>query len=72
VNYDAKVYKASAQMADAMAAELRGMGIPFFATRKSLAGRSEEATDDEAKLAPSELQDMQHRMLELLQDLCKE
>lgn len=27
--YDAKVYKASAQMADALAAELRGLKIPF-------------------------------------------
>lgn len=66
-NYDEKVYKASAQMAEAMAAELRGMGIPFFGTV-----RNEAVNDDEAKLTASELHHLQSRMLELLQDLCKE
>jgi hypothetical protein len=71
-NYDEKVYNASAQMAEAMAAELRGMGIPFFGTMRKGLVRNEAVNDDEAKLTASELQDLQRRMLELLQDLCKE
>ncbi|KAJ5825916.1 hypothetical protein N7474_003054 [Penicillium riverlandense] len=69
-NYDEKVYKASVQMAETMAAELRGMGIPFFG--KGLVVRDEAVNDDKAKLTASELHDLQRRMLELLQDLCKE
>lgn len=94
-NYDAKVYKASAQMADALASELRGMGIPFFVLRTSLIqdsscserespttaqnavssphkNQNQNHHPDASKLTRSELKDLQRRMLELLQDLCKE
>lgn len=83
-NYDAKVYKASAQMADAMTAELRGLKIPFFVIQKSLIQESSELDSSEASSAQgngsegsfqvtkAELASLQRRMLELLQDLCKE
>lgn len=83
-NYDAKVYKASAQMADALTAELRGLKIPFFALRKSLiqgsspsdlgSGHGKDAVDnnESSKVSKSELAALQRRMLELLEDLCKE
>ncbi|GES63034.1 hypothetical protein ATEIFO6365_0002072400 [Aspergillus terreus] len=60
-NYDAKVYRASRQMADAMAAELRALRIPFFTVKPGAGGLTAEA-----------LATLQRRMLELLQDLCGE
>ncbi|KAJ5166636.1 uncharacterized protein N7482_005417 [Penicillium canariense] len=84
-NYDAKVYKASAQMADALMAELRGMKIPFFVLNKNLIQEpdtSENAPSKQntnglvdpglSKLTNPELADLQRRMLGLLEDLCKE
>ncbi|KAJ5092119.1 hypothetical protein NUU61_006989 [Penicillium alfredii] len=77
-NYDAKVYKASAQMADALIAELRGLRIPFFVLRSGLvrdspAGGDVKSSDQAASgVTRNELADLQRRMLELLQDLCKE
>lgn len=81
--YEAKVYKASAQMADALAAELRGLKIPFFALRPSLIKESSSVSGtpqdknvlddrDSSKVSRSELMALQRRMLELLEDLCKE
>jgi hypothetical protein len=84
-DYDKKVYKASAQMADALMAELRGMKIPFFMLQKSLTHDSDTAenvfpsdnTDGPgdavpSKLNKSDLANLQRRMLGLLEDLCKE
>lgn len=84
-DYDKKVYKASAQMADALMAELRGMKIPFFVLQKSLIHDSDTSenvsqnynTDGAAdarlsKVNNSDLADLQRRMLGLLEDLCKE
>lgn len=84
-DYDKKVYKASAQMADALMAELRGMKIPFFVLQKNLihdSGTSDNVsqnynTDGAAdarpsKLNSSDLANLQRRMLGLLEDLCKE
>jgi len=83
-NYEAKVYKASAQMADAMTAELRGLKIPFFVIQKSLIQESSELDSSEepsaqgngcegsSQVTKAELASLQRRMLELLQDLCKE
>lgn len=84
-DYDMKVYKASAQMADALMAELRGMKIPFFVLQKGLIHDSDTSenvsqhynTDGAAdarpsKLNNSDLADLQRRMLGLLEDLCKE
>ncbi|KAJ5127399.1 hypothetical protein N7448_008178 [Penicillium atrosanguineum] len=83
-NYDAKVYRASAQMTDAMTAELRGLKIPFFVIQQSLIqeptesnsikgfSAQEKRLEGSATVTKAELASLQRRMLELLQDLCKE
>ncbi|KAJ5731988.1 hypothetical protein N7493_003469 [Penicillium malachiteum] len=78
MNYDAKIYKASVKMANALMAELRGLQIPFFVLSKDLIqlsplkDESEDTVKGVSKLSDSELADLQRRMLEMLQDLCKE
>ncbi|CAI7593946.1 unnamed protein product [Penicillium glandicola] len=81
--YDAKVYRAAVQMADAIVAELRGLGIPFFTLRKELVqdtsdiegsqprSQTESAGTNPSPISKSELVKLQQRMLELLEDLCK-
>jgi hypothetical protein len=71
-------------MAEAMTAELRGLKIPFFIIQQSLIQEPSESepipgssTQDKglegsATLTRDELASLQRRMLELLQDLCKE
>ncbi|RAK99724.1 uncharacterized protein BO80DRAFT_426392 [Aspergillus ibericus CBS 121593] len=88
-NYDAKVYKASKQMSEAMGAELRTLRIPFFSIKKDLISESTTKTPEGARstsgnsydpskqlqllpLSREELSALQLRMLELLQDLCRE
>ncbi|KAL4780953.1 hypothetical protein BJX76DRAFT_336672 [Aspergillus varians] len=89
-NYDAKVHKASRQMADAMLSELKALDVPFFCTSQSLiadetARQKEELTSHpsspggvpgtpgkQSRLSIDELSALQRRMLELLQDLCRE
>lgn len=74
-NYDAKVYKASAQMATALVSELKGLDIPFFALKQSLVlgdTPSETAEKGSPNVTKSELVDFQRKMLNLLEDLCKE
>lgn len=86
--YDLKVHAAAVKMSDALVAELRGMGIPFFTLRKELVQdppatgdssneilRRPSQTDSAAASLPitrSELVKLQQRMLEFLEDLCKE
>lgn len=77
-SYDAKVYKASTQMADALTLELRGLGIPFFSIKRGSVTDSPQKDDQlgqsgkQPTLSGDELSAFQRRMLELLQDLCKE
>lgn len=65
-------------MADALTSELRGHQIPFFVLKKSLVQDSassaelDSTSDKEPKLSKSDLIDLQRRMLQLLEDLCKE
>lgn len=71
-------------MAEALTAELRGLKIPFFVLQRSMilepsadAENISSKTDEDGlhtspKLTKPELFDLQRRMLELLQDLCKE
>lgn len=63
-------------MADAMAGELRALQIPFFYRNGRPAGHdpagSHRTKDASAALSGEELAGLQRRMLELLQDLCKE
>ncbi|PLB54269.1 hypothetical protein P170DRAFT_442390 [Aspergillus steynii IBT 23096] len=73
--YDSKVYRASRQMAEAMAAELRGLQIPFFSIKPGLVDSSSETNSHPLSgeiLTREELSGLQRRILELLQDLCKE
>lgn len=76
--YDAKIYAASKQMAQALTLELRGLGIPFFSIRRDLVSghenKSNNADDKKQndKLPRDELSALQRKMLELLQDLCRE
>lgn len=81
-----KVYKASIDMVTAMATELRNLGVPFFGVRSDLLGITQlgetspgyEARNDvvqrdsKARLKQDTLKKLQKRMLELLQDLCKD
>ncbi|KAJ5952446.1 uncharacterized protein N7479_010859 [Penicillium vulpinum] len=82
--YDAKVHRAAVQMGDAIIAELRGLGIPFFTLRKELVqdipsniegsqprSQAEFTGSSPLPITKSELVKSQQRMLELLEDLCK-
>ncbi|KAJ6081010.1 hypothetical protein N7499_005884 [Penicillium canescens] len=86
--YDTKVYRAASQMTDALISELRGLGIPFFKIRTDLIQDSPSGTGTpgssvaqiqepdltgvSSQITKSELVKLQQRMLELLEDLCKE
>jgi hypothetical protein len=75
-------------MTDALISELRGLGIPFFKIRKDLIQDSSTGTGTpgssvaqiqepnptrvSSQITKSELVKLQQRMLELLEDLCKE
>ena len=73
-------------MADALVAELRGLKVPFFVLNRNLiqdpstsntgTGASHRdvngAGNASSKLTHDEVANLQRRMLELLQDLCKE
>ncbi|PGH13643.1 hypothetical protein AJ79_03491 [Helicocarpus griseus UAMH5409] len=73
--YDKKVHKALKSMSKALDAELRGLGIPFFAIQHKLVESPSTPTLDtepSAALTPDQLTALQLRMLQLLEDLCKE
>ncbi|KAK2731749.1 hypothetical protein FQN57_003184 [Myotisia sp. PD_48] len=75
--YDEKVYKGSIEMSRALHAELRAMGIPFFAINQQLVRADIDSSKDkpnEARryISTDEVRSLQLRMLELLRDLCKE
>lgn len=72
-------------MTDALIAEMRGLGIPFFALRKDLIQDDSSTKEDpgprrvsnvkqsaSSPIVRSELEKLQRRMLDLLEDLCKE
>ncbi|PYH93508.1 hypothetical protein BO71DRAFT_450739 [Aspergillus ellipticus CBS 707.79] len=76
-NYDAKVYKASRQMSEAMVAELRALRIPFFSIRNRFVSESSTIPPvsdpgPQQTISRDALSGFQRRMLELLQDLCRE
>lgn len=70
--YDAKVYKAQVEMAKAMDGEMRGLGIPFFAIKHQLVLTSPDQKDGSWLLERDDLMKLQRRILELLEDLCKD
>ncbi len=80
--YDIKVYKASVEMVTAMTAELANIGVPFFGMKSNVLKARQEndrSQDPDAAAAigsesthDRDLKKLQNRMLELLEDLCKE
>ncbi|PGH33919.1 hypothetical protein GX50_03240 [[Emmonsia] crescens] len=73
--YDRKVYKALTTMSKALDAELRNLGIPFFTIQHRLVDWSSDPVSDSHSsglLKPDELTALQLRMLQLLEDLCKD
>lgn len=69
--YDKKVYRESTKMASEADRQLRAMGVPFFAIKHELvqARTSSELVASEAKLTLVELQELQKKMLQTLEDL---
>ncbi|EEH44100.1 uncharacterized protein PADG_00389 [Paracoccidioides brasiliensis Pb18] len=73
--YDRKVYKALTSMSNALDAELRALGIPFFTTQRRLLVLPSDPPSDpgsSGRLTPDELKNLRLRMLQLLEDLCKD
>ncbi|QKX62435.1 uncharacterized protein TRUGW13939_09596 [Talaromyces rugulosus] len=78
--HDAKVYKAATDLSRTTATELRRLGVPFFAIDESLVIVSTDTnntntTEEEKegkKISKQELAVLKRRMLELLQDLCRD
>ncbi|OJD20633.1 hypothetical protein ACJ73_08029 [Blastomyces percursus] len=72
--YDKKVYKALTTMSKALDVELRDLGIPFFTIPHNLVASSSNPVSDSHSSEPlksDELNALQLRMLQLLEDLCK-
>jgi hypothetical protein len=70
--FDGKVYRAQCQMVGEMGGKLRGLGVPFFGTRRELI-RYEDADatkEGEGGITEKGLLEMQRRMLGILEDLC--
>lgn len=85
--YDTKVHKASIEMAQAMMEELKTIGVPFFGVREELIQKEldplhvrmkSDTVKDGTRLVSrtgtnqGELMKLQRRMLELLEDMCKD
>lgn len=73
--FDLKVYKAQMQMVREMNAKLRALGVPFFGTRSNLvrpASKIEVAQEGKAVIDEADLVKLQRRMLQILEDLCKD
>ncbi|EFQ97761.1 hypothetical protein MGYG_00802 [Nannizzia gypsea CBS 118893] len=79
--YDEKVYTASMEMSKALHSELKALGIPFFAIKEELIQPTSSGSDSkppnidnrtEKCVTAEEVKALQLRMLDLLQDLCKE
>ncbi|PGH21358.1 hypothetical protein AJ80_03275 [Polytolypa hystricis UAMH7299] len=82
-NYDKKVYKALTEMSKALDTELRAFGIPFFAIQHDLVRPPSDSeaditsanaakTKQKDSISAEELSALRKRMLELLEDLCKD
>ncbi|KAI5299819.1 hypothetical protein KEM56_002948 [Ascosphaera pollenicola] len=78
-DYDQKIYRELVSLSRMLDRDLRSLRIPFFAihhdlVRPSDASHPAPATDVTTKkfITPQKLGDLQKRMLELLEDLCKD
>lgn len=83
--YDTKVYRASIDMARAMSVELQSLGVPFFGIPEDkirVGHQPYEVCDTSIDRPPltlstesvdrKELVKLQKKMLELLEDMCKD
>ena len=81
--YDRKVHAACTSMIKATTLELKTLGVPFFGVNSDLILRNTIGAEDvviseagrkaiEGKTEERELEKLQRKMLELLEDLCKE
>ncbi len=54
--------------------ELKALGVPFFGIKEELIGRDGGGVREkhEGRIGEEELQGLRKRMLELLEDLCKD
>ncbi|KAL8827099.1 MAG: hypothetical protein Q9170_007145, partial [Blastenia crenularia] len=66
--YDRKVHKAYGEMVAATRAELKGMGIPFFA----IAGERVGKEGEEGKVGEEDLERLRGRMVGFLEDMVRE
>ncbi|KAH8698315.1 hypothetical protein BGW36DRAFT_426028 [Talaromyces proteolyticus] len=79
--YDAKVHRACVDMARSMESELRRLGVPFFSIKESLVltttgsattSKESDGRKDGSPVSRDELAVMKKRMVEFLQDLCRD
>ena len=77
--FDRKVYDAQQEMENVMIAELKGLGVPFFGTDRSLVvtdGLEEIAAGNRPKWSPlvteMQLLDLRRRMVQHLEDMYKD
>lgn len=80
--FDVKIYHAQVQMEQAMSAELKGLGVPFFGTKQELvladdhatAGRDPPETKPKwsLKVTREDLLELRRRMVRHLEDLYRD
>ena len=77
--FDEKIYKAQAQMNEAMSAKLKSLGVPFFGTPSDLILSDTEtvhsSADTQSKWSPkitsTQLLALKRRMISYLEDMYK-
>ncbi|PNS15767.1 hypothetical protein CAC42_4219 [Sphaceloma murrayae] len=74
--FDTKIHRAQVHMINAMTAELKALGVPFFGTRSDVLLERGGAADDTlkipAKISSEDLRGLQQRMITYLEDMYKD
>ncbi|KYG46420.1 hypothetical protein M433DRAFT_30651, partial [Acidomyces richmondensis BFW] len=74
--FDRKIYAAQMAMEEAMTAELKGLGVPFFGTEAGCVGSAEEKGEGRPRWSPrvseAELLELRRRMVGHLEDLYRD
>jgi len=74
--YDKKVHSACGEMIAATEKELTALGVPFFGVRGELMRRKVAVPNDggegDGRIGEEELKGLKGKMVELLEDLCKD
>ncbi|KAL0264164.1 hypothetical protein SLS55_000110 [Diplodia seriata] len=74
--YDRKVHKAQTEMFNAMSGQLKSLGVPFFGVKPELITKGDEgsgpASGPKTKVTEIELQKLQRKMIEYLEDMYKD